>query len=130
MSRTTASDVEAIFDTDMSTTALRAWIDVASDVVDEVDAAATGADAARLQRLETLVAAHLASAQDQRLASFSDSGTSGSYQGETGLGFQGTKHGQAALALEGVIGTDILSGSHKPSAGLSVPDVKATDYDG
>jgi len=58
--------------------------------------------------LEKLVTAHLASSQDQRIASTSRETASVEFQGETGVGFEGTKYGQQALALDrtGTLGQD------------------------
>jgi hypothetical protein len=129
VARTTAADVDELLDTTLSDSELSVWIDIATEVVDEVATQAPGADAGRLEKLERLVAAHLAIAQDAGAGAESRSSAtrSISYSTEYGEGFRATDHGQAALALESVIGTNVLSGATKPQAGLSVPDVKQSD---
>lgn len=121
MARTTNSDVSEILDTSLGTAALDAWIEIANTLVDDVAAADTSLTSTRLTQLETLVAAHLASTQDQRAASRSGASRSVTYQGETGMGFEATKYGQQALALDP---TGTLAGSTKPTASISAPDAK------
>jgi len=121
MPRTTTDNVADIFDTSLDPESLTAWVDIAAELVDDIAAADPSIAEPRLTKLETLVAAHLAASQDQRHDSESGGARSVSYQGDTGMGFEGTKHGQAALTLDP---TGTLAGSHKPSASFSVPDVK------
>ena len=121
MPRTSASDVAEIFDTSLDDTSLSAWVDVANELVDDIADADPSLTESRLTKIEKLAAAHLAASQDQRHESNSGGARSVSYQGDTGMGFEGTKHGQAALALDP---TGTLANAHKPSASLSVPDVK------
>jgi len=130
MPRTSQAEVQEVLDTSLSSTSLSAWIGVANELVDEVESQASNPQSDRLDELERLVAAHLATAQDKgsgRVESRSGAARSESYTGEYGMGFQATDHGQAALALEGVIGKSVLASSTKPAAGLSVPDVKTRD---
>lgn len=126
MPRTTPEAVADIFDTSLDTSdggALDQWVAIANSLVDDIADADSSLDAARLENIEKLVAAHLAASQDQRHERESGGARSVSYQGDTGMGFTGTKHGQAALALDP---TGTLANSHKPAASLSVPDVKET----
>lgn len=121
MARTDAPAVREILDTSLDNDSLSAWIDIATELVDDVQNADSSLSSTRLTKLEKLVAAHLASSQDQRHERESGPARSVSYQGDTGEGFTGTKHGQQALALDP---TGTLAGSHRPAASLSVPDVK------
>jgi len=121
MPRTTENDVSDIFDTSLDSASLSAWIGVANELVDDIDDADSSLSSSRLTKIEKLVAAHLAASQDQRHESASGGARSVSYQGDTGMGFEGTKHGQAALTLDP---TGTLASAHKPSASVSVPDVK------
>jgi len=127
MARTNDADVQAIVDTSISDTT--PWIEIATEIVDDVESQATNPDAGRLEKLEKLVAAHLLTSQDKNPRAESRSGgeRSISYSGDHGEGFNGTDHGQAALALENVIGTNVLANSTLPSASISVDDVKSTD---
>lgn len=126
MARTSESEVKDILDTNLDNTSLSAWIEVANELVDDIAAADSSLTTSRLTKLEKLAAAHLASSQDQRFESASSESRSVQYQGETGMGFKGTKHGQAALALDP---TGTLANSHLPSASVSVPDVKTSDQE-
>jgi len=121
MPRTTEQDVTDIFDTSLDGVSLSAWIDVANELVNDIADKDPSLGASRLEKLETLVAAHFAASQDQRHESNSGGARSVSYQGDTGMGFEGTKHGQVALTLDP---TGTLANAHKPSASVSVPDVK------
>jgi len=121
MPRTTPSDVAEIFDTSLDSASLTAWVDVANKLVDDIADADPSITASRLTKIEKLAAAHLAASQDQRFESQSGGARSASFQGDTGMGFEGTKHGQAALTLDP---TGTLANAHKPSASLSVPDIK------
>jgi hypothetical protein len=121
MPRTNELAVEEVFDTSLATESLAAWVEVANELVDDIAEEDPSLKQSRLRTLEKLVAAHLAAAQDQRAASQSGGARSVSFQGETGMGFEATKHGQAALSLDP---TGTLASSHKPSASVSVPDIK------
>jgi hypothetical protein len=129
MARTTASDVATIFDTDLDTSdggPLDTWVEIANDLVDDIAAADTSLTSSRLTHIEKLVAAHFAATQDQRIESASQEGASVTYQGDTGMGFEGTKYGQQALTLDP---TGTLAGATKPAASLSAPDVKDTGHE-
>jgi len=99
MPRTSTSEVKETIDTSLSDAAIDDWIAVAGDLVDEIDDRGSLEDD-RLRRLEKLVAQHCLSAQDQRHASESGASRSVEFQGETGMAFKGTKHGQRALMLD------------------------------
>lgn len=124
MARTTPAAVKTIFDTDLSDTAVSEWIDIATTVVDDIEAAGDNIAASRLEQIEKLLAAHYAAAQDQRISDTSRETASVTYQGETGMNLRGTKYGQQAIQLDP---TGELSTLGKPSASLTVPDAKGHD---
>lgn len=124
MARTTPSDVKNIFNTDLSDSAVSDWIDIASEVVDTIDQAEDSVTDTRLTQIEKLLAAHYASAQDQRLSSTSRETASANYQGDTGMNLMGTKYGQQAVQLDP---TGTLAELGKPTATLSVPNVRDID---
>lgn len=99
MPRTTTAKVKETVDTSLSDAAIDDWITVAGDLVDQIETRSSLNDP-RLTRIETLVAQHFLSAQDQRHASDSGASRSVEYQGETGMFFEATKHGQRALMLD------------------------------
>jgi len=121
MARTTPAAVKTIFDTDLSDAAVSEWIDIATTVVDDIEATGDNIPASRLEQIEKLLAAHYASAQDQRISDTSRETASVTYQGETGMDLRGTKYGQQAIQLDP---TGTLSTLGKPSASLGVPDAK------
>ncbi len=108
MVRTDSNKVDEILDTSLSSNELTSWIDIATELVDDVEAAAPSLSDSRLEKIERLTAAHLASAQDPRHASESGASRSVEYQGEHGMGFESTTYGQRALNLDptGVLGED------------------------
>lgn len=121
MARTTASDVKEILDTDLADATVTAWIDIANELVDDIAAADSSIDSTRLTKIEKLLAAHLASSQDQRVERASRESASVTYQGETALGINGTKHGQQAAMLDP---TGTLANAHKPAAVVEAPDAR------
>jgi hypothetical protein len=110
MPRTSTSAVKETVDTSLSDTAIDDWIAVAGDLVDDIEDRSSLSDG-RLARIERLVAQHFLSAQDQRHSSVSGPSRSAEYQGETGKHFEGTKHGQRALALDP---TGVLANANEP----------------
>ena len=121
MSRTDAEAINGVFDSSLSKTQLETWAEVASDLVDEVAAANGSVADERLRRIETQLAAHFASSQDQRISETDRQSVSVSYQGETGMDLDGTKYGQTAKLLDS---TNTLENANKPTASLTVPDVR------
>jgi len=121
MARTTESDVSDIFDTDLDSASLSAWIEIANSVVDDIAAKDNTIGSTRLEQIEKLLAAHYASAQDQRIENVSRETASVTYQGETGMNLRGTKYGQQAIQLDP---TGLLSTLGKPTASINTPDVK------
>ncbi len=108
MPRTDSNKVNNILDTSLDTNELTSWIDIATELVDDIEAVDPSLSESRLEKLERLTAAHLASAQDPRHASESGASRSVEYQGEHGRGFESTDYGQRALALDptGTLGED------------------------
>ncbi len=115
MPRTTVSKVRSIFDTDLSDNELTSWMDIATELVDDVEAADPSLADKRLSKLEKLVTAHLASAQDPRHESVSGASRSVDYQGEYGQNFEATSYGQRALALDP---TGTLGDNHEFTLGV------------
>lgn len=125
MPRTTSTDVANIIDTSLDSGQIDAWIGVANEIVDDIADADATIDSSRLEKIEQLTAAHLLSSQDQRIESTSRETASVSYQGDTSFpDFRGTKHGQAAIALDS---SGTLSTLGKPTASVTTPSIK--DYD-
>ncbi|MFC6975815.1 hypothetical protein ACFQL1_15885 [Halomicroarcula sp. GCM10025709] len=122
MARTSASDVADIFDTSIDTTVLSAYVEAASEVVDDIADQAPSTDASRLEKIEKFYAAHLATAQDPRVSSRSGAARSESYRDVDGDGNASYK--QVAITLDP---TNTIAGAGLPNAGLSVPDAKSTD---
>lgn len=121
MARTTVQKVRSILDTNVEDNAVTSWMDIASTLVDDIaDADPTVSDS-RLAKIEKVLTAHLVSTQDQRHAATSGASRSVEYQGETGMGIEGTKYGQQAVALDP---TNTLANMSKPDATVSVPDAK------
>jgi hypothetical protein len=124
MPRTSADEVAEIFDTSLDTSdggSLSTWVEIATELVDDIAETDPSIGESRLTKIETLVAAHMAASQDQRHERESGAARSVSYQGETGMHFEATKHGQQAIALDP---TSTLANAGKPSASVSVPDSK------
>lgn len=122
MSRAAPADVKTIYDTDLNDPTIQRWLDIATFIVDDIEDVDPSIKAARLKQIETLVAAHVASSQDQRIQSTSAESKSVEYQGSTdSMDLRATKHGQNAIQLDP---TSVLSTLGKPSATLSVPEVK------
>jgi len=121
MSRTNAAAINEVFDNSLSATQLETWADIASDLVDEIAAGDETVADDRLRRIETQLAAHFASSQDQRISETDRQSASVSYQGETGMDLDGTKYGQTAKLLDP---TDTLKNANKPTASVTVPSVR------
>ena len=108
MPRTDSNKVANILPTSLDPNELTSWIDIATELVDDVEDADPSLPDTRLEKLERLTAAHLASAADPRHESTSGASRSVDYQGEYGTGFDATSYGQRALALDptGTLGED------------------------
>lgn len=94
MARIQATDLEDIFDTDLTAIQLNAFIAGAHVIVNE-NLVGKGLSEALLTEIEKWLAAHLASIRDQRVQSENIAGEySVTYQGKTGLGLDATLYGQ------------------------------------
>jgi hypothetical protein len=117
MSRTSSTAVKAVLAAggDYNTRSnpdLAPYIEIASAWVDDLVAyaAANGLDspgATRQELIERWLAAHAYKSSHQAYASKTTDGASASFQGKTGMYFEGTKYGQNAIWLDG---TGYLSG--------------------
>jgi hypothetical protein len=101
--RTTERAVKAILGDNYDGTAgLSPFIDTATILVDRIVAADASSEmpAAALERVEAYLAAHFYAHSDQITASRSTGRASGSFQGQTGMGFDATLYGQTAKRLD------------------------------
>jgi len=115
MTRVTNTEVAEIFDTDLSTGSLDAWIDIAHEITDDVDGAGSLTDT-RLKQIEKMLAAHYASTQDPRLNSASAETKSADYGKNEDYS---TDYMAAAVSLDP---TGVVANLNKQTATLSVPD--------
>lgn len=97
--RVTAGDVEQIFDTDLTTPQLDAFIASASALVDD-QLTGQGLSSAILAEIEKYLAAHFASARDPRESEAAAGGTRTKYQVHVGPGLSSTDYGARAIALD------------------------------
>ena len=106
MSRTTPEAVQQIlaplnYD---GTTDLQPFVDTATVFVDLVITCAANKGitltTAQLERIEAYLSAHFYGHSDQFYQSRSTQGASGSFQGRTDLGLQGSQYGQTAVRLD------------------------------
>lgn len=122
MPRTTPSDVDSILDTSLDNTALSAYIDAASDIVDDVEGVDPSIPGDRLERIETFYAAYLATAQDPRASSQSAETRSVNYRDVDGEG--NASYWQVAVSLDP---TGVIAESGKRTATLQVPDARGLE---
>jgi hypothetical protein len=118
MARVTNSEVEEIFDTDLSTTSLDAWIDIASEVVDDIDSNSDSITDARLKQIELLLSAGYAATQDPRITSASRETASVNYQRQSEYP---NEYIAQAVSLDP---TGVVASQYKRTATLSVPDAR------
>jgi len=121
MTRTTVSDVDTIFDTDLDTSsggALEQWIEIASEVVDDVAGVDSSISSTRLTQLEKLLAAGYASTQDPRISSTSRETASVNYQRNSEYP---NDYIAQAVALDP---TGVIAAQYKRTATLQVPDAR------
>ena len=118
MARVSNSELQEIFDTDLSTDSLDAWIEIASEVVDDVEGVDSSISDTRLTQLEKLLAAGYASAQDPRLESASRETGSANYQRNDEYP---NEYMANAVALDP---TGVVASQFKRTASLSVPDAR------
>lgn len=106
MARTTADAVQGILAPSNydGATDLEPFIETATVVVDQVVECATRKGLtlsdALLERVECYLAAHFYGHSDQFYQSRSTQGASGSFQGQTQMGFEGSQYGQTAIRLD------------------------------
>lgn len=122
--RVSPSGVEDIFDTELETEQLQVWIEIANELVDDISDADSSIDGTRLSKIEKLLAAHFASAQDPRIAEDSVGGSSITYQVDVGEGLRSTVYGQQAIALDS---SGTLGQATKTRASIS--DLNARNID-
>lgn len=121
MARVTASELNEVFDTDLSNTALDAWIDTAHTVVNDVEGVDSSLSDDRLTQIEKMLAAGYASAQDPRLDSGSRETASVNYQRNDDYP---NDYFGLAVALDP---TGVIANQFKRTATLSVPDARGID---
>lgn len=118
MPRVTNSEVQEIFNTDLSTDSLDAWIEIASEVVDDIDSNSDSITDARLTQIEKLLAAGYAATQDPRITSASRETASVSYQRQDEYP---NEYIAQAVSLDP---TGVIASQYKRTATLSVPDAR------
>jgi len=118
MPRVTNSEVQEIFDTDLSTDSLDAWIEIASEVVDDIDTNSDSISDTRLTQIEKLLAAGYAATQDPRITSASRETASVSYQRQDDYP---NEYIAQAVSLDP---TGVVASQYKRTATLSVPDAR------
>jgi len=107
MARTSSSAVQAIlgpnYDAEAATD-VSPFIATATAVVDRISSEASGRgltiDSTMLEIIERWLAAHYYGISDQFYSSRSTDGASGSFQGQTQMGFDATLYGQQAKRLD------------------------------
>ncbi len=100
MPRTTVSKVRNVFSTDLEDNELTSWMDVATELVDDVENADPSLTEKRLEKIERLLTAHFASSDDPRISNASRETGSVNYQGQTGMHLNSTTYGQRAKLLD------------------------------
>ena len=121
MPRITNSDLEEIFDTDLSTESLDQWIEIASGIADDIADKDSSISSTRLEHIELMLSAHYASTQDPRLSSTSRETASAEYRKNDDYA---TDYMATAVGLDP---TGTIAGLNKPNASLSVVDAKGID---
>jgi len=130
--RITESEVRAIIDTD-SNLSVAPFIDMANALVDKIEDNDSEAimNATLLKLVEKSLAAHFYSRRDPQYTSKPTGGASGSFQGQTGYGFDSTLWGQDAkrMDLTGFLTKLDMPGSRKAKMSwLGKPKSEQTDY--
>jgi len=116
MARISTSDLQEVFDTDLSTTSLDRWIAIANETTDDVAGVDPSLSATRLEQIELMLAAHYASSQDPRLKSASAETKSADYRKNEDYS---TDYMATAVSLDP---TGVVANLTKQTATLSVPD--------
>lgn len=100
MPRTRDDEVQQLVEVDADLN-LASFIATASSIVDDLEEEHPGKlSTAKLALVESWLAAHFYSLRDQQYSSKSIGGASGSFQGQTGMGFSSTFYGQTAMRLD------------------------------
>jgi len=118
MTRITESDLQDVFDTDLDSAALSAWIEIAHEITDDVAGVDPSLSATRLSQIEKMLAAHYAATQDPRLSSTSRETASADYQRNEDWP---TDYMAAAVSLDP---TGVVADLDKRTATLDVPDAR------
>ena len=102
-------------------TDLKPFIDTANVLTLRVVTADTSSimTKAALERLEAYLAAHFYAHADQIAQSSSTGKASGQFQGQTGLGFDGTLYGQTAKRIDATGLLVLLDQTQRPKAGCT-----------
>jgi hypothetical protein len=112
--RTTATAVKQIIDTDLSDAIVEAYIQAANITITEVLGSDTTITSDHKEELERWLSAHLISATRERQASKEGAGgASITYEGITGKGLEATMYGQQVLAMDSTGKLAIYSGAKK-----------------
>lgn len=119
MPRTDAAAVDEVLDTSLDEPTLTAFIEAATEVVDDVSDSDPSIDTGKLEKIERFYAAYLASAADPRADTQSGASRSISYRDVDGAG--NASHLQVAAALDP---TGTVRSAELPSASVSVPTTK------
>lgn len=100
MARTTATEVKEIITTSLTDAAIDNYINVATDMVDELDEDTTLTDS-RLILIEQWLTAHLIAITKERQGSKEKVGDAEiTYSGKFGMNLQSTTYGQTAAMLD------------------------------
>jgi len=118
MTRTNPTDVKNTFETDLSDSAISDWIDIATEIVDDIAGVDPSLSATRLEKIEKLLAQHYAASQDPRLSSTSRETASVDYQRNDDYA---TDYMAAAVSLDP---TGVVADLDKRTATLNVPDAR------
>jgi len=98
--RTDATRVKAIYSTSLTNFAVESYIDVAADIVDELDSDTTLGDT-RLELIERYLTAHLIAFTNERIGIREKIGDAEiTYAGKFGEEIMGTPWGQTAAMLD------------------------------
>jgi len=100
MARTTVLEVKDIIDTNLSSSIVQAFIDDASNLLDELFEDETGISDELLASIEKWLAAHFVAIRDQKPKSEKIGDASITYHGTSGKGLEFTPYGQQALLLD------------------------------
>lgn len=122
--RVTAAEVKEGFETDLIDSEIDAWVNTATELVDDIEDEDSSIDSTRLKQIELALTRHFASAQDPRMERERVADVTLTHQGDTGMRIDSTTYGQQAAMLDP---TGILASTGKPSPGLTVVDAKGID---